>query len=210
MSIRRRWQVEQYEQRMKKDARIQELLGGVTSGISRVSVSSPVGGSIDRIAENDSALPRTSSTSKSPPDRLYIVPRDRVKDFVGRETQLDEISAYFAKSSTQRPQVLVLHALGGQGKSQIVLECCQRWREKYRGIFWINASSEDLALQSYARIVSALKGDMSAGAGDKDRMVEIVKSHLEDWNEAWLMVFDNYDQPDVFPEIRRFFPKDPT
>ncbi|KAL8813202.1 MAG: hypothetical protein Q9200_000431 [Gallowayella weberi] len=206
-SIERRWQVEQDEQRMKKDARILELCDTVTGGISHATFNSPHGGTVDQRTESSRTFQKKSNLPEPPPRRFWVVPRDPIKGFIGREAQLDDISTHFVKSSTLRPQVLILHALGGQGKSQIVLKYCQRWREKYPGVFWVNASSEDLALQSYARIASILNGDLSADVGDKDRVIEIVKSHLEDWDEPWLMVFDNYDQPDVFTGIRRFFPE---
>jgi hypothetical protein len=98
-----------------------------------------------------------------------------------------------------------MHALGGQGKSQIALEYCRRSRETYRGIFWINASSEAMVVQSYEKIVAALTSS-SMAPGDADVTIRLVKSHLEQWDERWLLVFDNYDNPEKFPGVKRFIP----
>ncbi|KAL8769021.1 MAG: hypothetical protein Q9209_004938 [Squamulea sp. 1 TL-2023] len=184
-SVRRRWVTEADEQQVR-------LLGGVTSGLATTSMSTPAGQALD---------------DKPQQKRHYLVPRDRVKDFVGREAQLDKISAHFSSPSTQQPRVLVLHALGGQGKTQIVLEYCQCWRKHYRGVFWANASSEVLALQSYTQFATALSDESRAKIEDGEKAIEIVKAHLEDWHEPWLLIFDNYDRPDEFTRVRRFLPQ---
>ncbi|KAL8787444.1 MAG: hypothetical protein Q9213_002221 [Squamulea squamosa] len=169
-----------------------KLVAGVTSGLAATSISTSAGHALD---------------SKPQSKHYYLVPRDRVKDFVGREAQLDEISAHFSRPSTQQPRVLVLHALGGQGKTQIVLEYCQRWRMHYRGVFWADASSEVLALQSYTRIATALSEESQAKIEDGEMAIGMVKAYLEDWYEPWLLIFDNYDKPDEFTRVKRFLPQ---
>ena len=42
--------------------------------------------------------------------------------------------------------------------------------------------------------------------GDSAAQIRMVKDHLEQWDEGWLLVFDNYDEPDKFSEIRQFIP----
>jgi hypothetical protein len=102
---------------------------------------------------------------------------------------------------------MIVHALGGQGKSQIALEYCRRSRQTYRGIFWINANSEALVLQFFQRMFMKLTSSSSSSIPqDAEETVEMVKHVLEYWQERWLIVFDNYDDPDAFPRIRRFIP----
>ncbi|KAL9039971.1 MAG: hypothetical protein Q9180_002204 [Flavoplaca navasiana] len=137
----------------------------------------------------------------------YIVPLDRVKHFVGREAQLEEIAKCLTDPSSQQPRVLLLHALGGQGKSQMVLKYCQRWRTDYRGVFWVNASSRSLAIESYHRISRALTGLAQAHGENGEQVIETVKAELEDWHEPWLLIFDNYDTPNDYRDIRQFFPQ---
>lgn len=127
-------------------------------------------------------------------------------NFVGRETELRQILSYFSTSQTTQPPCLILHALGGQGKSQVALEYCRRSRETYRGIFWINAHSEVSVSQSYRTIASAV-GGCSTDAGDTNARIRLVKDYLESWSEPWLLVFDNYDDPKNFPNVKGFIPK---
>lgn len=135
-----------------------------------------------------------------------MVPRRRVLNFVGREAELCEIEACFPSSQAKRTRFLILHALGGQGKSQIALEYCQRSKETYRGIFWINASSETTTNQSYNNIAAELTGMSSKISEAAKSNVKLVKDHLERWQERWLLVFDNYDDPKTFPRVTEFFP----
>lgn len=141
-------------------------------------------------------------------ESYYLVSRERVKDFVGREEQLRQILAYFSVSQAARdgePRVLVLHALGGQGKSQIALEYAHRSRKTYRGIFWVQASSEPLAVQSFESIATKIQVASAVNA-DAITMVSLVKKVLELWDARWLLIFDNYDEPETFRGIKKFIP----
>jgi hypothetical protein len=135
-----------------------------------------------------------------------MISRERVGKFIGRETQLVEISSFFSANHITRPRSLILHALGGQGKSQIALEYCHRWKETYHGIFWINASSEATVIQSYVQIAAKLTSVSLRGLDEAEADIRLVKSRLEGWSERWLLLFDNYDEPDKFPTVKRFLP----
>jgi hypothetical protein len=133
--------------------------------------------------------------------------RKPVANFVGREDELGQILACFSVRSHQSPHVMILHALGGQGKSQIALEYCRRARQTYRGIFWINANSKSLVLQLYKRMLMQLTSASSSSLPqNSEKIIEMVKHILEYWQERWLIVFDNYDDPRAFPDIRDFIP----
>ncbi|KAM0803687.1 hypothetical protein BDR22DRAFT_45834 [Usnea florida] len=137
----------------------------------------------------------------------FLVPRERVKDFIGRENMLESIRSHFIGNQTGPPPCVVLHALGGQGKSQIALEYCRKWRETYRGVFWINANSEMTTTQSFGTIAGELEGASKLETSDSAALIRLVTGNLEQWREAWLLVFDNYDDPESFAtEIRSFIP----
>ena len=139
-------------------------------------------------------------------DTYYLVERKRVKDFVGREPQLREIFSYFSAARERQPRFLVLHALGGQGKSQIALEYCRRHRQTYRGIFWINASSEATAMQSFEKCSAKLSRARSINLDSAEAKINFFKDTLEQWHERWMLVFDNYDRPDDFTDLDQFIP----
>jgi len=122
-----------------------------------------------------------------------------VKNFIGREKELAKISSYF-DCEVKRPRILVLHALGGQGKSQIALEYCQRSRTIYHGVFWINSSSKITTVQSLVSIARELDGSTAEvlnGDGAK------LGSPCARSNSGRSLVdgVDNYDDPYLSPML---------
>ena len=75
----------------------------------------------------------------------------------------------------------------------------------YRGVFWIDANSKTTVAQSYGTIAAELMGGSQIEATNS-AVQKMVKSHLERWTEAWLLVFDNYDEPEKFPEVEQYIP----
>jgi hypothetical protein len=61
--------------------------------------------------------------------------------FVARENELAEmrrlLHGYKSRSA------VVLHGLGGIGKTQLAIEYITRHKEKYTAVFWFNANDED-------------------------------------------------------------------
>src|SRR5436189_519576 len=82
----------------------------------------------------------------------FSIPHRRVRQFIGREDVVTKISEGFSVAATTlESRCVVLRSLGGQGKSQVALEYCQRTRGKpYGSILWIDASSENSIKRDFA------------------------------------------------------------
>lgn len=115
------------------------------------------------------------------------------------------MTAFFLQDPADETRVLILQAMGGQGKSQIALEYCRQQRCTYAKIFWINASSETMATQSMERVAAEI-GQLLTGIDDPRTKIRLVVQALERRSERWLMVLDNYDDPDYFTMIEQFIP----
>jgi hypothetical protein len=102
--------------------------------------------------------------------------------------------------------VLILYALGGQGKSQLALKYCELSRKTHQVIFWINASSELTTREAFGRIATLLDQTSSIAMGDIDQKIKLVLEILERWRTRWILVFDNYDAPGAF-DVKHFFPR---
>jgi hypothetical protein len=118
---------------------------------------------------------------------------------------------------------VVLHGLGGIGKTQLALAYARGHKEKYTAIFWLNANDEDSLKVSFRGIArQVLKKHPSAAMlasidleEDLDEVVNSVKSWLDlPQNTHWLMVFDNYDNPKTSGnpdrsavDVRHFLPR---
>lgn len=129
-----------------------------------------------------------------------------MKSFFGREVELEKIEAFF-KCALEKLRILVLHALGGQGKSQIALEYCQKVRKTYRGVFWINSSSASTTVQSLVSVAQELDGSAVEALGDDNAKMKFALRTLEQWDDRWLLVFDNYDDPTNFANVEQFIPQ---
>ncbi|KIW28516.1 uncharacterized protein PV07_08175 [Cladophialophora immunda] len=139
--------------------------------------------------------------------KYSTIPKLRVKDFIGREQQISEIMAFFAAArSVDGCRILILSAMGGQGKSQIALEYCRRMQSVYQGLFWVDASSQSTTVRSLVRIAEVLDVSAAASRSD-DENVQFVLDMAANCDGRWLVVFDNYDDPIGFPRVKDFIPE---
>lgn len=105
------------------------------------------------------------------------------------------------------PRIAVLQGMGGQGKSQVALEYCYRRKTTlYSAIYWVDASSEDSTKESFCAISEEIKNPADI-LHDVKRRVNFVLQRLSSWSIHWLLVFDNYDNPNAFPNIADFMPQ---
>jgi predicted ATPase len=109
------------------------------------------------------------------------------------------------KTKSPNRRVLVLGGMGGIGKTQLSIKYAKRHRHSYSSIFWLNASTEAMlndSLRGVANRILPLEA-VSRLNGDQLRV------HVSNWlseldNTRWLMVLDNYDDPDQY-EITRYY-----
>jgi hypothetical protein len=120
-------------------------------------------------------------------------------------------------------RVVILHGLGGVGKSTIALEYSFRRSKSYTSVFWADASSEASLFRSargiaehlvsyyvgqgvpYEEVVNFLRlggllghdWQILAVEGGERRVVGAMKQWLEvEGNGRWLLIVDNYDDLD--------------
>ncbi|KAK1752640.1 hypothetical protein QBC47DRAFT_61486 [Echria macrotheca] len=98
---------------------------------------------------------RQPGENKFPGPEFTIRPRNYL--FSGREGILHRIHQSFQANglpaATTRP--VVLHGTSGVGKTEIALEYTHRFYEKYESVFWIDATSEETAIDSMLRCQEA-------------------------------------------------------
>ncbi|KAL5371686.1 hypothetical protein DPSP01_014087 [Paraphaeosphaeria sporulosa] len=122
--------------------------------------------------------------------------------FVAREEELSKMHKLLQDHNSR--SAVVLHGLGGIGKTQLAVQYIRRHKEKHTAIFWLNANDEDSLRLSFRGIAQQILTHHPSTRelmnvdleGDLDRVVSAVKAwlNLRD-NTRWLMVYDNYDNP---------------
>lgn len=129
-----------------------------------------------------------------------------------------------ALSSDGSRRTLVLHGLGGIGKTQLTVTYAKRHMTSYSAIFWLNINDEDSVKQSFAKMARQILREHPTAAHlssvdlskNLDDVVDAVKSWLSlPNNTRWLAIYDNYDNPKLpgrntdptATDIRMFLPE---
>lgn len=101
---------------------------------------------------------------------------------------------------------LVLGGIGGMGKTQLALEFVQRHRTRYSSVFWFNATTEQTMKASVRSVVGRVDSPRQTDDASDERNLTSMLDWLADVrNDKWLLVFDNYDEPNEM-DIERYIP----
>jgi tetratricopeptide (TPR) repeat protein len=141
--------------------------------------------------------------------------------FVAREKELSKMHELLHGHNSR--SCVVIHGLGGMGKTQLAITYAKRHKEKYTAIFWLNANDENsLKLGFWDVAQQVLENHPSTSmlasvdlSGNFDQVVKAVHAWLDiKKNTRWLMIYDNYDNPKTAEntdssavDIRRFLPR---
>jgi len=139
----------------------------------------------------------TSSTKSISHNQHFRVPHHLDPLFTGRERIGRRLDTAFGPSRSERlvQRRFVLYGVGGAGKTQTCLRYIQAHRNRYWGIFWIDATCRESIRQSLIRIGTMI------GFG---KTVNSVRQGLVKVPYSWLLVFDNADDPTV--PLAEYFP----
>ena len=157
--------------------------------------------------------PCHASGSQEEPS-CFVVPMYQTSHFVGRREVIAKLLDLVTSSSTPSPQPkrVVIQGMGGLGKSRLALELCDRaWQKKvFRCILWADASSPVTLRRSFEGFYDPLCERTASDTSDSNSSLKIklVKSKLSKMQCPWLMILDNFDQPELYEAtpIQDFFP----
>jgi hypothetical protein len=120
---------------------------------------------------------------------------------VAREDELRVIQEVLRGDGSRR--TVVLHGLGGIGKTQLAIAYAKRHKHNYSAIFWLNIKDEDSITQSFADVAKQILREYpsarwlsSVNMKNIDEVIDAVKAWQGlPYNTRWLIIFDNYDNP---------------
>ncbi|KAL1993504.1 hypothetical protein VTN49DRAFT_3453 [Thermomyces lanuginosus] len=156
-----------------------------------------IGRFVDSLTDNvssggDGCLPATGR-------RHFSIPFERNRDFVGRESILEQLLTCVAPSvNRDYCQRTAIVGLGGVGKTQIALEVAFRVNEKHPdcSVFWIPAIDAVGFRNAFRKIGQLL--EIRGINDDKAEVEELVKTTLSNESAgSWLLIVDNADSQDL-------------
>ncbi|KAK2748211.1 hypothetical protein FQN55_004487 [Onygenales sp. PD_40] len=142
-------------------------------------------------------------------DSFFRKPRN--PNFTGRKGGLRLIDYRLKEAADQGcdyPHRVVIHGLGGVGKTQCVTEYCHRAREERKAeIFWFTATGLGELVSQYQEPARAIRRfvDQHKGSGKHKDVISRLSSYLQPGQETdlvkawissqddWILVFDNFD-----------------
>ncbi|KAL9083797.1 MAG: hypothetical protein Q9165_008356 [Trypethelium subeluteriae] len=128
-----------------------------------------------------------------------------VDTFVMRQDDMQAIKKWFQQETGGQPTILKM-ALSGVpacGKTQLAAKYCQDAADKkiYDYILWLNAISPsllELDLKQIANQLQSFHHKKTPDLRDVSKCQGFLKNILQDHDKTWLMVFDNFDEPESF------------
>lgn len=144
-----------------------------------------------------------------------------MEQFVAREDELEEMHGNLIGDGSRR--TVVLHGLGGIGKTQLAAQYAKRHKDSFSAVFWLNIKDKDSLKQSFANIAKQILRDHPSASRlssvdmkeNFDEVMDAVKAWLSlPSNTRWLMIYDNYDNPKLpgtkdpaALDIRKYLPE---
>jgi hypothetical protein len=127
--------------------------------------------------------------------------------FIGRDNELEQMKTILLSNpdSSDR-KVLVLGGMGGIGKTQMAIHYARQHRLSYSSVFWINATTESALRTSLRRLAPQMLPSETVDQLDDNQLwvqISLWLSELE--NSRWLLIFDNYDDPNQC-QIEQYYP----
>jgi len=129
----------------------------------------------------------------------------RNKNFTGREAILARLRRGASSKITavlpEDPLPTALRGLGGVGKTAVAIEYAYRYRSDYDVVWWIPADQLPLVRSSLAALAGRLGLEAATTAGIEGAATAALEAlRLGQPYSRWLLIFDNADQPEDFPE----------
>ena len=147
-----------------------------------------------------------------------------VNKYVERDREMSAIESSLCPGvANMRRKIIVLHGLGGTGKTQLSLAYARKHRDDHTAIVWLNGQTQDSLKQSIAGVARSLPttklpdsapDNIQQGGEELGRLIdEVLKWFGTPGNTQWLLIYDNVDRdasdgvhdPEAY-DIRKFFP----
>jgi len=127
-----------------------------------------------------------------------MVPYDQNPLFVGRDDLLRDLREKLQETKPKTYQHrIAIYGMGGVGKTQVVIEYANRYKDDYSDIYWISAANQAALFSGFRGIATETK---CLPAGSEHLTTVEVTQKVISWLRSlknWLLVIDNLDDISV-------------
>ncbi|KAG9760559.1 phospholipase, patatin family protein, partial [Aureobasidium melanogenum] len=128
-----------------------------------------------------------------------------IDHFVQRDEDMQKLEGFLLGQTSQpvRRKVIVVHGLGGIGKTQLCIEFVRKHQARYTAVLWMDGSSEDALQQSFVNLFPMLPSeempaDLVQAVRCQEASTDLIVKGVLDWlslpsNQRWLQIIDNVD-----------------
>ncbi|MFB8141346.1 tetratricopeptide repeat protein [Streptomyces parvus] len=132
---------------------------------------------------------------------LVLLPGRRNRAFMGRDPELARLRAELCpQTSGDAPAVMVVHGVGGTGKSALALEYAHRHRGAHNPVVHLSADSPESITAGLAALADALTHTLR----QSDASVETRAGWAKGWLQChggWLLLVDDVQQPEDVAQL---------
>jgi hypothetical protein len=124
--------------------------------------------------------------------------------FTGRESELEWLGKQLRAQGDAITQSLVIHGLGGVGKTELAVEYAWKHLREYNAVLWVRADSSpalDIGLAALAPVLGLPEADER----EQLNQTKAVLTWLHD-HERWLLIADNADTDGAARAVRDRLP----
>ncbi|KAK6822874.1 kinesin [Apiospora arundinis] len=143
------------------------------------------------VVQGDLHLTQPPERPETPPKPTILIPFNRDRDFVSRDTILSQVHNLCSEPASRT----ALIGLGGVGKSQIAIEYAYRVREEQSSdtwVFWVHASSAARYEQGFRDIADYLK--LPGRSNPQTNIFRLLYNWLRSEKSGkWVLILDNVD-----------------
>ena len=152
-----------------------------------------------------------SSVSDPAISQQFLIHRDirPVPGFAGREDLLEAIEKALwqyggtAALTNSDAHAAAVKGLGGVGKSVLAQQYAWRERERYHGVWWVRAETEQTLVDDLIDLGSRIMPNLQ-DVQDRDRALHLALDAIEGagGDKPWLIVYDNVEKPGAIRKLR--------
>ncbi|KAK9485193.1 hypothetical protein V1527DRAFT_452484 [Lipomyces starkeyi] len=155
---------------------------------------------------------RTARNTLSDSASRFHVPLDltavpAIGNFLGRYKELERLWHHLQPEHSNSRKVVILHGLGGMGKTQLAIHFARDHKEDFNAIFWLSVF--ELCPTQITRPIPDHQNEEEVEQNAR----QVLKWLAKQGNSRWLVIFDNVDQyspvagdPGDGYDLSEFFP----